>query len=230
MRFTVAIAAIGAVSVQGFAPVFVPSSVRSSAIVAKGYLDDLTSELNQEEPEYDPEAETFEATKMDKKDVDRYGPGNWEGFVDFQEFDGGDGQMGVAGDGQQGLEKMDSVPMMGSSVLKQLDKSKMMSAKNAWGTSTGYADELLSKDPKMDAARAQQLENWQNQQEVRKKTMHSQEMAETLDQANWDEEENWRSLAKFGVERNQVGLHICYFVRPGDVNLFVMITTMRIFF
>ena len=125
-------------------------------------------------------------------------------FIEFNEFDGGDGQMGVAGDGQKGLEKMDNVPMMGSSVLKSLDKSKMMSAKNAWGTSTGYAEELLSKNPKMDTSRAQQLENWQNQQEVRRKTQQQQEMAEQYGQANWDEEENWRSLAKFGVERNQV--------------------------
>ena len=126
--------------------------------------------------------------------------------ADFNEFDGGDGQMGVAGDGQAGLEKMDNVPMMGSSVLKSLDKSKMMSAKNAWGTSTGYADELLQKNPKMDISRAQQLENWQNQQEVRRKTQQQQDMSEQYGQANWDEEENWRSLAKFGVDRNQVSV------------------------
>lgn len=48
-------------------------------------------------------------------------PNTW---IDFNEFDGGDGQMGVAGDGQKGLEKMDAVPLMGSSMLKSLDKSK----------------------------------------------------------------------------------------------------------
>ena len=36
------------------------------------------------------------------------------------------GQMGVAGDGNKQLEKMDITPT--------LAKSKMMSAKNAWGT------------------------------------------------------------------------------------------------
>jgi len=169
----------------------------------RGYLDDISDELYAETPETRPEEETHEATKMAKDQVDRFGPGNWDDFVEFHEFDGGDGQMGVAGDGSKGLEKMDSGPLMGSSVLKSLDKSKMMSAKNAWGSSTGYADELLSKDPKMDEARAQQLENWQNQQEVRRKTQSQQEMAESLDVASWDEEENWRSLAKFGVDRNQ---------------------------
>ena len=34
---------------------------------------------------------------MEKDQVDRFGPGNLDQFVDFEEFDGGDGQMGVAG-------------------------------------------------------------------------------------------------------------------------------------
>ena len=42
-------------------------------------------------------------------------------------------------------------------------KSKTMSAKNAWGKSTGYADALIEKG--VDNQRAQQLENWMNQQE-----------------------------------------------------------------
>jgi hypothetical protein len=93
--------------------------------------------------------------------------------------------------------------MMASST-QNFDKSKMMSAKNAWGSSTGYADELLTKNPKMDVSRAQQLENWQSQQEVRRKTQQQQNMAEQYGQSSWDEEENYRNLASFGVERNQV--------------------------
>ena len=199
----------GAAAVSAFSPAQSAALARTSSpsiVVMRGYLDDISDELYAETPETRPEEETHEATKMAKDQVDRFGPGNWDDFVEFHEFDGGDGQMGVAGDGSKGLEKMDSGPLMGSSMLKSLDKSKMMSAKNAWGSSTGYADELLSKDPKMDEARAQQLENWQNQQEVRRKTQSQQEMAESLDVASWDEEENWRSLAKFGVDRNQVSL------------------------
>ena len=49
--------------------------------------------------------------------------------------------------------------------MSSMAKSKMMSAKNAWGTSTGYADELVAKG--MEQQKAQQLENWKNQQEVR---------------------------------------------------------------
>jgi hypothetical protein len=67
--------------------------------------------------------------------------------------------MGVAGDGQKGLEK----EWKGSA---EMAKSKTMSAKNAWGKSSGYADTLISQG--MEATRAQQLENWQNQQEVLK--------------------------------------------------------------
>jgi hypothetical protein len=38
---------------------------------------------------------------MDKAKVDRLGPGDWSTYVEFDEFDGGDGQMGVAGDGKK---------------------------------------------------------------------------------------------------------------------------------
>lgn len=53
-----------------------------------------------------PERDSYDFNKMDKEEVDRYGPGNLEDFVDFEEYDGGDGQMGVAGDGKAGLEKV----------------------------------------------------------------------------------------------------------------------------
>jgi len=160
-----------------------------------GYLDNLTRELNAPDSNPNPDEESRDATKMDKSQVTSYGPGSFQGFVDFNEFDGGDGQMGVSGDGKTGLDKMDDVP--------QIAKSKMMSAKNAWGTSTGYADKLRSSNPKMDTARAQQLENWANQQEVRAKNQQLKQMSDTFDMTTSSAEENWRQLAKFGVERTQ---------------------------
>ena len=81
-----------------------------------------------------------------------------------------------------------------------LAKSKTMSAKNAWGTTTGYADKLMEQG--MEATRAQQLENWNNQQEVITKKRQQKYMAEEYDKVSGDE--NWRSLSSFGVERNQV--------------------------
>ena len=104
-------------------------------------------------------------------------------------------QMGVARDGNKQLEKMDNTPTFA--------KSKMMSAKNAWGTDTGYADVLRAQNPKMDTARAQQLENWANQQEVRMKNQQMKEMSDSFDSQQTSAEENWRQLAKFGVERNE---------------------------
>lgn len=178
---------------------FVPSSTNYARthVIAKGYLDDLSKELYQEEPEYNPEDETHEATMMAKDQLDRYGPGSFKDFVDFDEFDGGDGQMGVAGDGSKGLEKIgrDSQP--------QFAKSKAMSAKNAWGSSTGYSDELLKRNPKMDTARAQQLENWMNQQEILKAAKDQKFMTDAFDEVRETAEMDWRELAKFGIERNE---------------------------
>lgn len=186
--------ASGVGSASAFTPCLLQATARQS-FGLYGYLDNLSAELNAPDANPDPEAESREATKMAKDQVKSYGPGSFEDFVDFSnEFDGGDGQMGVAGDGNNQLEKMDAVP--------QLAKSKMVSAKNAWGTNTGYADQLRAQNPKMDTSRAQQLENWANQQEVRAKNQQLKAMSESFDAVQTTAEENWRQLAKFGVERN----------------------------
>ncbi len=132
-------------TVHGFAPAKTPSS--PTALM--GYLDDLTGELHQPNSDPIPQEESREANAMSKDKIDRAGPASWDEYVEFNEFDGGDGQMGVAGDGNKGLDKFDTT---------QMAKSKSMSAKNAWGTNTGYADSLVAKG--VDTARAQQLENW----------------------------------------------------------------------
>eukprot|EP00538_Stauroneis_constricta_P000931 CAMPEP_0119552502 /NCGR_PEP_ID=MMETSP1352-20130426/5472_1 /TAXON_ID=265584 /ORGANISM="Stauroneis constricta, Strain CCMP1120" /LENGTH=305 /DNA_ID=CAMNT_0007598743 /DNA_START=105 /DNA_END=1022 /DNA_ORIENTATION=+ len=154
-----------------------------------GYLDDLTNgPADADDAESD---DSREATNMPTEQLDRAGPGTWEGFVDFDEFDGGDGQMGVAGDGNSKLEAFD---------MTEIAKSKSMSAKNAWGRSTGYAETLIAKG--VDTQRAQQLENWNNQQEVLANRKQQQYMADEFDKVSNDDE-NWRNLASFGVERNQ---------------------------
>jgi len=191
---SLSLALVGAASTAAFAPSCRQTSFSRSTPL-RGYLDDITDELNAEDDSPVPADQAREANKMDKSLISNAGPGTFADFVDFNEFDGGDGQMGVAGDGSSGLDKMDNVP--------QIAKSKMMSAKNAWGTSSGYADKLRAEDPGMDTARAQQLENWANQQEVRAKNVALKQMAENFDNAVPSEEENWRTLAKFGVERNE---------------------------
>jgi hypothetical protein len=184
----------------------------------RGYLDDLTRELNTPVNNPDIEGSTKEATDQPKEDVDRFGPGKWDMYKDFgDEFDGGDGQMGVAGDGNKGLDKF------GSDSTPSFANSKTMSAKNAWGTSTGYAEKLA--DTGMDSVRAQQMENWMNQQELRKKKNAHKEMTESFDTGTY--EEDWRTLAKFGVERNQdFNLSEVFgTVVPGDVIETIQLTS-----
>jgi hypothetical protein len=106
----------------------------------------------------------------------------------------------------------------GSDVQPQLAKSKAMSAKNAWGTSTGYATKLIEEEG-VEAVRAQQMENWMNQQEVLKKKNQHRAMTASFDTVDTSAEEDWRKLAKFGVERNEV----CIF----EMLLYVKVLRLR---
>jgi len=180
---------------------FVPQHARtaqhkSSNLIVKGYLDDISNDLYGEDATPDVVADSRESNQMSKDQVQSFGPGNLADYVEFEEFDGGDGQMGVAGDGQTGLDKSD---FESKSVLT-MDKSRQRSAKNAWGTSTGYAEQLVSKG--VDTARAQQLENWHNQREVKARQQEQKYVTEQFDQVRENAEADWRTLAKFGVERN----------------------------
>jgi len=181
-----------------------------------GKLDDLTSDITPRDDDKfaNPEKDSHDYNKLDKEDIDRYGPGNLGNFVDFNEFDGGDGQMGVAGDGSKGdLEEIgdDSTQTVVQSSnaqsnalggVKVKSTSRERSARNAWGTSNGYGDKL--REEGVDTARAQQLENWQNQLEVLKVRKKARYETDEFDQtAESNEDEDWRTLKKFGVERNQ---------------------------
>jgi hypothetical protein len=80
---------------------FSPSASTRSAVL-KGYLDDLSRELYAPDGNPDIENDSREATDLAKDKIDRMGPGDWSSYRDFgDEFDGGDGQMGVAGDGNK---------------------------------------------------------------------------------------------------------------------------------
>ena len=57
-----------------------------------GYLDDLSKELYSPDATPDLIAESKEVTDMSKDEIDRYGPSDFSQFVDFDEFDGGDGR------------------------------------------------------------------------------------------------------------------------------------------
>jgi hypothetical protein len=197
MKFST-VTALSCISTAGAA--FVPhtsSTALRPPTLVKGYLDDLNKDLYAEDATPDVEAERRENNQMNKDEIDRFGPGNLQDFVEFDEFDGGDGQMGVAGDGQKGLDKSDF--QTGELASSQ---SKMRSTRVGWGSGTGYAEQLV-KDKGMDTARAQQLENWNAQQEIKNMRNQQKFMTESFDQVQ-SPDEDWRSLAKFGVERNTV--------------------------
>lgn len=205
MKYSIILFA-GGITVDAFVPHNLGLKSRNT-IVLRGYLDDLSKELYEKETAPDLMKDSREYNNMKKSDIDRYGPGTFEVFQDFEEFDGGDGQMGVAGDGRSGLEKDKeefNAPMLAGKTKeeRQADKSKMRSARNAWGTFTGYSDALRAKG--VDTARAQQLENWANQQEVLKKRGDMRYMTDEFDKVRENAEADWRTLAKFGVERNEV--------------------------
>ena len=75
----------------------------------------------------------------------------------------------------------DSRGLKGGRKLNQMGgRESKLNAKNAWGTTTGYADELAKRgmveideygEDKL-ARRRQQLENWRNQEELRMKKDH----------------------------------------------------------
>jgi len=180
-----------------------PQTQRSS-FALNGYLDDISKDLYGPSAVPNVEQEKYENNLMPKEDVDRYGPGQYDDYVEFVEFDGGDGQVGVAGDGKNDLDKSDfDTGELASQVTAAMNKSKMRSARVAWGTSSGYREELLEKNPKMDEQRAQQLENWQNQQEIKKKKQEQRQIEDSFDQVSANAELDWRDLASFGVERTQ---------------------------
>jgi len=136
------------------------------------------------------------------------------GLDTFVEFDGGDGQMDVAGDGDSGKLEDIGDGSQATVVEKTIQniagykptKSRERSANVALGTSTGYADKLRESG-KFDTARAQQLENWQNQNELNRKRKDSRDESgefgggDTPGEGNTDED--WRKLSSFGVERKQ---------------------------
>ncbi|CAM9126765.1 unnamed protein product, partial [Ectocarpus sp. 12 AP-2014] len=112
---------------------------------------------------------------------DRYGPADYEGFVDSEGFDGGDGQVGVVGDGGNAMEQFDQSAVGRAQDMKAKVKASTMvqeskaRQRNAWGGgSTGYADELKEQGmvsynaagEDTSKVRRQQYENYRNQQEI----------------------------------------------------------------
>eukprot|EP00587_Corethron_hystrix_P008348 CAMPEP_0113314650 /NCGR_PEP_ID=MMETSP0010_2-20120614/10623_1 /TAXON_ID=216773 ORGANISM="Corethron hystrix, Strain 308" /NCGR_SAMPLE_ID=MMETSP0010_2 /ASSEMBLY_ACC=CAM_ASM_000155 /LENGTH=321 /DNA_ID=CAMNT_0000170973 /DNA_START=92 /DNA_END=1057 /DNA_ORIENTATION=- /assembly_acc=CAM_ASM_000155 len=180
------------------------SSTRSTSNTPLyGKLDDLTEFLNTPTLETIPEEELAENNQMAKDEIDRYGPGNLNDFVEFDEYDGGDGQTGCVGDGKGKLEQIGSDTQ--ATIIQPVSArvkttSRERSATNAWGTSTGYADQL--REQGVETARAQQLENYANQQELNKARIRNVFETEEMDKVS-AHDDDWRQLSKFGGERTE---------------------------
>ena len=104
-------------------------------------------------------------TKMDKDRINNYGPGDFNEYVDHERtdlFDGGDSEMGIFGDGNNGLQKFgcDVTPHMTRTLTARYDEGTLPAS------TMSYTDELLQSNPGMDTVRAQQLKNWANQREI----------------------------------------------------------------
>mmetsp|Transcript_557 Transcript_557/g.1424 ORF Transcript_557/g.1424 Transcript_557/m.1424 type:complete len:134 (-) Transcript_557:838-1239(-) len=108
---------------SGFSSPPSPFVTKQHVPLQMGYLDDLTSDLAPSpDPNPVPEEEDREVLKMSKEELDRAGPGSWDAYVEFDEFDGGDGQMGVAGDGNKKLESFDMTQMAKSKTMSYVTK------------------------------------------------------------------------------------------------------------
>eukprot|EP00638_Chattonella_subsalsa_P009983 CAMPEP_0117747012 /NCGR_PEP_ID=MMETSP0947-20121206/8267_1 /TAXON_ID=44440 /ORGANISM="Chattonella subsalsa, Strain CCMP2191" /LENGTH=316 /DNA_ID=CAMNT_0005564403 /DNA_START=266 /DNA_END=1216 /DNA_ORIENTATION=- len=106
-----------------------------------------------------------------------YGPSSMSSYVNKggdSDFDGGDGQVGVVGDGEDNMEKFDERSVIKGSTIVNESRSRQ---RNAWGSgSTGYAEELkksgmvdynLKGEDKLQVRR-QQLENYSNQMALKR--------------------------------------------------------------
>eukprot|EP00804_Cyclotella_cryptica_P025066 CCRYP_016547-RA/>CCRYP_016547-RA protein AED:0.12 eAED:0.12 QI:406/0.66/0.75/1/1/1/4/209/330 len=102
-------------------------------------------------------------TKMNKELINNFGPGVFDGFADTNDqFDGGDSEMGLTGDGTVGLKNWAGARTGGYEPHEEVIMSQSMS----------YAEELMHSNPTMDFVRAQQLENWAEQREISSTNKH----------------------------------------------------------
>ena len=122
-------------------------------------------------PDIEPasEQEGYEFTKMSKDKIDRFGPGDFNEFSDFplDQFDGGDSEMGLSGDGRIGLQKFgrDVYPHLARTLTAKIFTDESDQEVFVSGSVT-YEDELLQTNPGMNSVRAHQYENWAIQKEI----------------------------------------------------------------
>lgn len=111
---------------------------------------------------------------MSKDLITNYGPGVLDGFTDIDDqFDGGDSEMGLTGDGTIGLQKVgrDVNPHMARTTGAR-SRGHEPHEEVIMTQSMSYAEELMYSNPSMDTVRAHQLENWAEQREISNYNRH----------------------------------------------------------
>eukprot|EP00985_Skeletonema_marinoi_P034344 scaffold43735_cov153-Skeletonema_marinoi.AAC.5 len=121
------------------------------------------------EPLTDMEKQGVDFTKMPKDKLDRFGPGSFDQYADstFNDFDGGDSETGLVGDGQSGLHQFgcDVSPHLANTMAARYS-SAYEEVETSQTTAMSYAEELVHSNPSIDEIRAVQLQNWATQQEI----------------------------------------------------------------
>jgi len=133
-------------------------------------------------------------TKMNKELINNFGPGVFDGFADVNDqFDGGDSEMGLTGDGTVGLKKLgrDVTPHVARTTGART-RGYEPHEEVIVSQSMSYAEELMHVNPSMDFVRAQQLENWAEQREISStnKYMYHERTQESYDVNINDHEED----------------------------------------
>ena len=131
------------------------------------------------EPLSDAERLGADSTKMARDKIRHYGPSCFAEYAEspHAEFDGGDSEMGLSGDGTLGLRKIgvDVSPHLAWTSHAKMDGRLDESVEVL---SASYAEELLQNNPSLDAVRAQQLENFAMQNEIAMANRHMSALIE----------------------------------------------------
>ena len=141
------------------------------------------------EPLTDIEKLGVDFTKMPKDKLDRFGPGNFDQYTDStsNDFDGGDSETGVVGDGQSGLRQFgyDVSPHLANTMAARYS-SAYDEVETSPTTAMSYAEELMHRNPSMDEIRAVQLQNWATQQEIASANRYMNEKIQVYYDADYD--------------------------------------------
>eukprot|EP00986_Skeletonema_menzelii_P014840 scaffold10382_cov103-Skeletonema_menzelii.AAC.1 len=142
------------------------------------------------EPLTDMEKLGADYTKMPKDMLDRFGPGSFDQYADStsNDFDGGDSDTGLVGDGQSGLRQFgcDVSPHLANTMTARYSTA-YDEVETSHMTVLSYAEELVHSNPSMDEIRAVQLQNWATQQEIASANRYMNEKTQVYYDAREDD-------------------------------------------